>query len=61
MTREDDREREQTLVQDHAVTVHDPWWPLRHSGMVKMQLTRLERLSCTDTNHLADVISQFLC
>ena len=29
------------LCRDHAVHVHEPWWSLRHSGMVKMQLTRL--------------------
>ena len=34
-------EREQTLCRDHAVLVHEPWSSLRHSGMVKMQLTRL--------------------
>ena len=43
MTREDDREREQTLFQHQAVIVHGPWGPLRHSGMVKMQLTQLGR------------------
>ena len=60
MTREDDREL--TLFhQDHAVIVHEPWRSLRHSGLVKMQLTRIERLSCTDKNQLADVLSQFLC
>ena len=33
-------QRKQTLVDDHAVLVHETWWSLRHSGMLKLQLSR---------------------
>ena len=47
LTREDDREREQTFFRDHDVLLHEPWWSFRHTG------PGLETLSCTDKNQLA--------
>ena len=32
-----------TLFQDQAVIAHEQWCSFRHSGMVKMQLTKLGR------------------
>ena len=40
-------QREKMLFQDHVVIVHESWWSFRHSGMVKMQLTKVGRVeSC---------------